>query len=215
MLRGDTDQGEELLLDRYLPTYDATQRRHAVVDADAETTYEAILTADLMRSGRLVAALGGLRVLPARIGARLRGVEKPPAPESMTFADVAETDWVRLAERPGEELVLGAVGALWKPVIEWREIDPDEFERFEEPGYAKLAIGLSVRSYGEDRSLLTYEARTRATDPDSRRRFLRYWRLIGPFAGYVMGKGLDRIGADAEAEARADRTGGSRLPFLP
>jgi hypothetical protein len=45
---------------------------------------------------------------------------------------------------------------------------------------------------------ITYEARTATTDESSRRRFRRYWTLIGPFAGYLMGTVLDTVTADLE-----------------
>jgi len=127
---------------------------------------------------------------------------------------VAATDeWTKLDEAPGEEFVVGAVGKFWRPSIEWRDVAPDEFADFDEPGYAKLAIGISVRPYGARRSLLTYEARTATTDDRARRNFRRYWRLVGPFAGYLMSTALDRSAAEAakqERESGDDRTSPSR-----
>jgi len=46
-----------MLIDRQLPEYDVTTIRHVVVDADPETTYEAMLTADLLDTGPIVRAL--------------------------------------------------------------------------------------------------------------------------------------------------------------
>ncbi|MFC4247270.1 hypothetical protein ACFOZ7_09715 [Natribaculum luteum] len=192
-----------MLLDRHLPAYDVTQIRHAVVDAEPATTYEAMLTADMADTGPVVRTLGWLRDVPARLGHRLRGTERESLPERLSIDELEETsEWVRIDESPGEEVVFGAVGKFWQPNIEWREIDPDEFADFDEPGYAKLAANLSVRPYGEGRTLLTYEARTATTDEESRRRFRRYWRLVGPFAGYLMGRATERIAADAEALSR-------------
>ncbi|MFB6166022.1 MAG: hypothetical protein ABEJ31_12750 [Haloarculaceae archaeon] len=189
-------------IDEFLPTYDATQRRHVVVDADPETTYEAVLHADLTKTGSAVAALSWLRALPARLDAELSGAPAPEPPASLTFADMADSDeWVVLAEEPGEEFVAGAVGRFWQPVIEWRSVTPDEFRAFDEPGYAKLALNLSLRPYGEGRTLVSYEARTAGTDADASRLFDRYWGLIGPFAGLLMSRALSRIKADAEAAA--------------
>ena len=202
---------EHLLIDRHLPTYDATQVRHVVVDADPETTYEAILHADLTQTGPLVAALNRLRVLPAQVAASLGRGEQPTIPEVLTFADLADDgEWILLDESPGRELVIGAVGTFWRPVIEWKSVDPDAFASFDEPGYAKLAIGFTVRQHGDNRTLVTYEARTKGTDSAARRNFLRYWRVIGPFAGYLMTRALDRIAVDAR-ERMADRRR-SRIP---
>ncbi|WP_126664309.1 hypothetical protein [Haloterrigena salifodinae] len=196
-----------MLIDRYVPEYDVTVIRHAVVDADPETTYEAMLTADLLDTGPIVRALGALRAAPIAIARRIRGESGAPPPERMRFVDVPETDeWMLLEEAPGEEFVFGAVGKFWKPEIEWHRVDPEAFSAFDEPGYAKLAIGLSVRPYGEGRTLLSYEARTATTDDRARRNFRRYWRVIGPFAGYLMSRALERIESDAEARASGEST---------
>ncbi|AEH39383.1 hypothetical protein [Halopiger xanaduensis] len=189
-----------MLIDRHLPKYDVTTIRHVVVDADPETTYEAMLTADLLDTGPIVRALGALRNAPTVIARRIRGSSGAPPPDRMRFIDVPETDeWMLLDETYGEEFVFGAIGKFWRPAIEWRQVESDEFSAFDEPGYAKLAIGLSIRPYGEDRTLLSYEARTATTDDRAHRNFRRYWRVIGPFAGYLMSRTLKRIAADAEA----------------
>ncbi|QFU82564.1 hypothetical protein [Natronorubrum aibiense] len=204
--RGDHDAlrvDDSLLIDQYLPTYDATQRRHTVVDAAPETTYDAMLEADMMDTGPVVRGLSRLRDLPARLERLIRGTEPAQFPDELTIERLGESDeWVLIDERAHEELVFGTVGTFWKPSIEWLEIDPDDFATFDDPGYAKLAVSLSVRPYGEHRTLLTYEARTATTDDESRRQFERYWRVIGPFAGYLMQRALDRIRTDAEDRAR-------------
>ncbi len=94
--------------------------------------------------------------------------------------------WVPLGEESPRELVFGAVGKVWQPEIEWKRVEPGDFAAFDEAGFAKLACGFSVRSYGERRTLLSYEARTAGTDEPSRRRFRRYWWLVSIFVGVVM-----------------------------
>jgi hypothetical protein len=72
--------------------------------------------------------------------------------------------------------------------------------------------------YGSHRTLVSYEARTAATDPASRRAFLRYWRVVSPGVGVVM-RSLLRVVAREAADGgygqppRA-RLGG-RLPSAP
>ncbi|WP_458207939.1 hypothetical protein [Haladaptatus sp. NG-SE-30] len=200
-VRSEPTQG--MLIDEQLPTYDATQRRHIVVDTPPAETYAAIEELDLMQTGAIVRILTELRMLPERIQALRRGDVQPKLPDSAKLTDLTESGiWVLLDEQPGEELVLGAVGAVWQPNIEWVEIDADDFRAFDRPGYAKLAIGFSVRQYGATRSLVTYEARTATTDRTARTRFRRYWLFIGPFAGYLMGRALARIKADVEEHHR-------------
>lgn len=192
-------------IDRVLPDYHAVVRRHRVVDAPPDAVYDAALAADLTRLGPVVGVLGALRAAPLRIGAWLRGTTLSE-PESFTFGDLpTRGTWVRLADVPGEEFVFGAVGKVWQPDIEWVELGSREFRTFDRPGYARIAAGLSVRPYGHDRTLVTYEARTAGTDPVAERRFGRYWRLVRPFVGYILGRVLARIDADAGEQRRGAR----------
>lgn len=69
-----------MLIDQYLPEYDATEGRHVIANADPETTYEAMLTADLMNTGPIVRALGRLRDVPRVASHWLGGTRGPPHP---------------------------------------------------------------------------------------------------------------------------------------
>jgi hypothetical protein len=195
---GGPDAPAQLHIDRALPTYDAVSRRHVVVDASPEATYEAALAADLTRLGPVVGLLGALRELPTRAAAWLRGTTVPEA-TSLTLGDLpTRGTWVRLADVAGEEFVFGAVGTVWRPDIEWVKLTSEEFRGFDRPGYAKIVAGLSFVPYGEERTLVTYEARTAGTDAVSAWKFELYWRLVGPFVGYILGRVLRRVGRDAE-----------------
>ncbi|MGI9556703.1 MAG: hypothetical protein ACR2N5_02045 [Solirubrobacterales bacterium] len=190
-------QSERLLLDQHLPEFDVTRVHHRVIDASVERTWETVKSVDLMRVGEvwpITRALMWVRRLPDAV-TRSSGQDGEP----LSFDDVAATEgWVKLDEVPGRELVLGAVGKVWRPRIEWRSVSRSEFSEFAVPGYAKIAVGLSVRPYGRRRTLLSYEARTATTDEVARRRFQRYWRLIGWGAGAVMRGALELIGREAE-----------------
>ena len=54
------------------------------------------------------------------------------------------------------------------------------------PAYAKTACNFSLRPYGAESTLVSYECRTLATDDTARRGFLRYWRPLSPFIGVVL-----------------------------
>lgn len=203
-LPGDAPEAA-LALDDHLPTFDATVRRHVVIDTDPERVYRAVWSADMLETGAVMKALSQLRVVPELAARAFRSDRSSDTPETerLTLQEIVDTEWFLLDDREGTEVVFGAVGKFWQPVIEWREIDPDAFDDFHEPGWGKLAASISLRPYGEGRTVATYEARTLTTDAESRRKFRRYWTLIGPFAGYVMKQALRRIGADAEAVTRA------------
>ena len=77
---------------------------------------------------------------------------------------------------------LVAVGRPWSPRSRLRHVD--DFARFDEPGYAKMAMDLGARPDG-DGSTLETETRVYVTDRASRRRFAAYWLVIRPFSGLV------------------------------
>ena len=196
-----------MLIDDFLPTFDATVSRHAVVDAPVGPTYDAAVTADFTRTGPAVRLLNELRTLPTRLSAALGGDEQPRTTDPLRLADLpSRGTWIELDAAPGEEFVFGSIGAVWQPDIDWVEVDAESYRAFGRPGYAKIAASVSVRPYGSGRTLVTYEARTATTDAASRRRFRRYWRVVGPFAGFLMARALDRIAADAEDAAARRET---------
>ncbi|MFK0246016.1 hypothetical protein ACIQUM_15045 [Amycolatopsis azurea] len=186
----------ELLADRFAPNPASSVLRHRVVDADTATTYAAVRGFDFMEvGGPLVHAAGWVRGLPERFR-RGRG---PSVPLRLTFEDMTtDSDWVILGEQPGTELVAGVVGKFWQPVIEWRRVEPGDFAEFAEPGYGKIVLSLSVRPYGEQRSLLSYDIRVTLADSAGLARFRLYWAVASPFIKAIHAATLRTIARDAE-----------------
>jgi hypothetical protein len=195
------------LLERTLPTFAETIVRQAVVHAPPEKTFAAIQRTNLMDPA--VRLLFGLRELPTRIAARFRSEPTPPRTRSVTFADLVGpgSGMTVVGLDPGHEMVVGSIGRFWQRDYGARPITPEEFVPFHDPGYAKLAMDFTVVPLGADWSLLRYEARTEPTDDEARRRFRRYWRLIRPGVGLVMGRALARIRAEAERSVYAAEHG--------
>jgi hypothetical protein len=194
-----------VILDQVLPEYDATRIEHLTADAEPARAYAALLDADLMQAYRgspSMRALFALREAPSALARRLRGEPPPPQPEALRLADLPDRgEWVKLGEEPGAELAFGAIGRFWGREIEWRRISAAEFRGFAEPGFGKVGASISVRDFGAGRSLLSYEARTLATDEEARRRFLRYWRLVSPGVGIVLRGTLSYLASLAEGRA--------------
>jgi len=189
-----------MLIDRYLPRFDVTYVCETSVDAAPDEAYAAVRETDLRDP--VVNVLFALRELPLKIARRLRGEPPPPPPPKVTFGDVAQhgPGWVSLAEQPGVELVVGAVGQFWRRDYGGRPVAAEEFVPFHESGYAKVALSLAVRPT-ETGSIVRYEARTATTDAAARRKFRRYWWIISPGVALVMGRALRRIKAQAERRA--------------
>jgi hypothetical protein len=186
-----------------MPAFDATRIEHLVIHAPPATVFDAAIHADLVdavRRSRMVHGLFALRGSAERVAAIARRIEvsAPSDLPSMRLADLPEHgDWVRLGEDPPNEFAFGAIGRFWAAETSWTESDSGAFAAFDRPGYAKIAASLSLRAYGDQDTLLTYEARTKATDEDSRRQFLRYWTFVSPGVGIVMRSALKVIADEA------------------
>lgn len=176
---------ETLLLDEFVPTYDHVVSISQVLRAPPEQVFEAAVTFDLYQLP-LARVLIGARGLPARVAdakSRRRGETVADEPPTFRVRDLPAHGWMLLGERPGSELVYGTVTKPWRPTggEPTEPVTADDFAGFAEPGFAKMAESTRVTPYGTHACILTLETRVAATDPDSRRRFLRYWRLTGPF----------------------------------
>lgn len=194
--------GKPALVERFLPDFAWIVVRETRVDAPPDLTYEAVTDTNLLDP--LVRALFAVRELRGRFARRLRGKGVPRTPASVTVRDLLrpETGMMRLAETPGEELVVGSVGRFWERDYGHRTVPAEAFASFAEPGYAKLVMDIQVHTDGEGGSLLRYEARTATTDDDARRRFRRYWRVIRPGVWFVMGRAIALIRREAERRQR-------------
>ena len=190
--RGEYAYHPGVLIDDLMPTFDVSERHHALALAPADQTYEAARRVDLARS-RVVRALLAARGIPGLVRARRR-----PPPRTMTVDDLIAAGFVWLGEEPGREFVLGLVGTFWKPSGGVRRVEPREFAAFDEPGQAKGVWNFRVIPDGDERTFVSTETRVRVPDDPSRRKFLLYWAAVGPFSGIVRKQALALIKREAE-----------------
>ena len=203
-----------MLVDDYLPIYDVSDGVALVANADAATTWDALMNVDLIEVGRqrpLVAALGALRMLPDLVSHLLHG-ERPTAPSHLRVRDLTglslgKGGWVLLECRERDEIALGLVGKFWRPVIEFAPVSSaEDFRAFAEPGFAKTVYALSVRALDPDRTLLAGVMRTATTNEDARGWFRRYWTFgVGSGAHLLVHGLLDVTREIAEQRAPASR----------
>lgn len=182
--------GPQLLIDRFLPTYDFDVAHADVFRAAPAQCYQVATELDLFQTP-VIRTLIGIRGLPQRVASTLRGRGTTTTFEAsrrtFRFRDMVDLGWIPLGETPGTEMVLGQVGRPWKGVAVSTEVPstPEQFTSFEHPGFAKIATSLRVVPYGNDSSIVTMETRVAITDDGSRRRFRRYWLVIGPFSSLI------------------------------
>jgi hypothetical protein len=153
----------------------------------------------------------GIRGLPQRVVGNLRAAGNRTStdapPPAFRLKDMVGLGWILLAETPGVEMVLGQVSRPWKADASSTNAPatPEQFTSFDEPGFAKIVTSLRVDPYGTDSCILTVETRVATTDAISRRRFHRYWLLIGPASSLIRRMGL-RLLADELGRSSPTRT---------
>lgn len=186
-----------MVIDDVLPAYDANRVEHVTVRAEPVRVYANLLEVDLMearREGPGGRALFAAREAPGAIAGLLRrGREQPQDDPLRLDALEEEGTWVKLGEDFGKEFVFGAVGWMHGTEIVWRPLQASEFVRFKEPGSVKVAVNLSTQSFGIGHSVLSCEARARATDDRARRRLQLVWRGGAPAIRVAMRGSLNHI----------------------
>ncbi len=185
---------EVVLIDRHMPEFDVFERHAIVVDAPADATYAAARDVDLAGSA-VVKTLFAVRAVPATVRHPRTAMRR--AGRSMYLDDLARRGFVWLEDAPPHELVLGVVGAFWRPRASIRRVAADEFDAFDEPGYAKAVWNFRVIADGDARSFLSTETRVLVPDEASRKKFVLYWAMVGPFSARIRTRALAQIAARA------------------
>jgi hypothetical protein len=187
-----------MLIDHFMPSCDVSIAEHVIVHRDPAVSFRAARNLDFMTVHTPLLDLAlWVRGLPARM---TRRVPEPPPRLVLSKGDPLP-GWLVLGERFDRELAFGAVGKFWQLNIEWRDVSVNEFVQFNEPGWGKIAASFSVLPYGDQSTLLTYECRTVTTDPDSRRKFMRYWRLGRSVIAHIFRATVHTIRDNAQQDA--------------
>jgi len=186
-------------LDAFMPIYQFNEQYEIPVHAPRERIYHAILavSADEIPFYRTLAWFRrGMTTGP-------ESVLNPP--DGVPLVTVAtRTSFVKLADEPGRELVIGTV-VLAPPGVRLAVAsDPASFRALDQEGFAKAAIAFLITPQADGWAMLHTETRVWATDPESRDRFARYWRVIAPGSAVTRLMWLRAIKVRAEASARAD-----------
>jgi len=181
------------LLESIMPVYDVQEVHSTHVDAQAANAYAAILSVTPGETA-LTRPFLWVRTLPARVGG---GGSIDAALWNRPFLSVPST--AILGRVPEREIVVGLIGKFWKlrdgerVAVQSRE----QFMAFNVPGFAVSTLSFHVDPEGGG-SRVTTITRVRTTDPDSRRAFLTYWRVIGTGSAVLRRTWLHAVKARAE-----------------
>jgi hypothetical protein len=171
-------------IDAFLPHYDVHEVHAITIAGCPDAVYRAIRSLDFSRSP----VIRGLF--------RMRGM--PSA--AIHLEGLLQSGFILLADHPGQCLVLGLVGRFWLPTGQLIPVAPEVFHVAEPAGCAKAAWDFVIEETRPGRVRLSTETRIRCMDTRSRKRFMLYWRLIGPFSAWIRREMLRGIKARVESE---------------
>lgn len=184
-------------LDEILPRYQFAEHHERHIDANPTRVWRALLEVKA----------SDIRFFRTLTTIRRLGRPGPEsillAPERTPILDVAlRTTFVRLAEEPERELVVGTT--VIAPPGAAVPRTPNAY-REAAPGFAVAAMNFRIEPDGQGGSLLTTETRVFAADPATRRRFARYWSVIYPGSALIRREWLRAVQKGAEDSERRYR----------
>ena len=191
-------QENDPLLDLFMPTYDVVDRHHVQAAAPTEVALSAAIEADFDGSLIVRAVFKGREWI---LNSEPDNAVRPPG----LLAKLKSLGWGVLADVPGREIVMGSVTIPWDANPIFRALPPDEFSRFNEPGYVKIVWTLRADPAANDQSVIRTETRAVATDPQARKRFRRYWAFLSPGIIVIRMAMLRTVKIKAERQIRNRR----------
>src|SRR5467141_2232539 len=101
-----------MLIDTYAPKPHAIESHQIEIAAGAQSVYHTLWSADLGGS-MIIKILMGLRMLP---GFLLHPKALRLGQRKFTMQTLVDSGFAKLAEEPGQEILLGIAGRFWRPV---------------------------------------------------------------------------------------------------
>ena len=168
-------------IDELLPDYAVADRYSVLINASKEVVWDTLWTVDMCESP-IVSTLFAIRGLPSK---------------NLSLSRLDELKFRLVGENRPDEVVFGLIGQFWTPNGELQQFEPEDFEAFDEPGFAKCVWGFALEETAKGIELTT-ETRVKCTDETSRYYFDWYWAFVRPFSGWTRKEILDLIKRHAE-----------------
>jgi hypothetical protein len=178
--------------DRFLPDADLAVTELALVGADPARTYSAIADVDVS-GDRLLGAAGGLLDLERRLGGDKVAARK--------LGELLGPDlgFLSLADEAPSLRAFGLVGRYSPFDRAVVRIQPDDFASFDEPGHLKAVLAFSLRAQDDGSTLVTCDARVRATDDSTQSTLKATSFLVMPGARRLCRRLLELVKQQAES----------------
>ena len=158
-------------LEDFLPAHEFSERHALAIDAPSAKIDDALRSVSISD------------IPVARALWWLRRLGRPYGDSSKPFVG-GELPGVVLDDVPGEGIVVGLTGQLWRLLGGQRDprrpTTAEAFLAYDRPDACKAVIDFRIGP-----KLLSTETRVHVADPASRRKFRRYWFVIRPFSGLI------------------------------
>ena len=185
----------DALLDEFMPEYEVAERHHVRVRAPANVTLAAAMETDLPKSDVIRGVLEARALI---LGADPDDGNRPRG----LLAQTTSLGWGVLAEKPGLEIVVGAVTQPWMANVVFRALLRDDF-RVSPTRLRQDRVDASCRS----RRPAGIDLPDRDARVDDRfNRAKQVPMVLGEiFAGHCSHPALDPHASEADAEGRAQQ----------
>lgn len=170
-----------MLIDSFAPNPDAVEIHRIAISASPESVYHALWTADLGGSV-VIKLLLVMRSLPGFVSGDFHSRRRN---QKITLQTLIDSGFGVLAEKPGEEIVLGVTGRFWRPVGNLSSFNREDFDHPVPSGLARAVWNFRVEAGKQGGTILLTETRVTCGDPASRRKFRLYWLFVRPFSGLI------------------------------
>ena len=170
------------MLDQLIATPRLLEVDRADLAASPERVWQLLRHGELA-SSPLLRALFEIRTLPERL--RGNEVNTTLRVDDLRSSE-AQPGFQVLAENPGHEFAVGAIGKVWQGKIPFVHVrGASEFAEFSQEGFVKVAWAVRVLPLGERDCRVEVEVRVDATDEESWRKFRHYFIVIGPASHFI------------------------------